>query len=239
CAAAAELPLQPSDLGVFGDADRVRDIVEELTSTGYLRRRPAGWYWTHEQHAAGMISLRDAGGGPMQIIDGETGAVLGSIGAEQAHSQTHPGAVYVHQGRTWVVEQLDEDHSTVVVLRAEPEYYTQARDVTDVEILGEDARIYSAADKLAWVHGPVKVTNQVVSYQRKEVSSGKVIDEQPLELAARELYTQGVWFTAPSEQFIAAGLTTDRLPGALHAAEHAMIGMMPLVASNDRWDIGG
>lgn len=239
CAAAAELPLQPSDLEVFGDADRVRDIVEELTSTGYLRRRPAGWYWTHEQHAAGMISLRDAGGGPMQIIDGETGAVLGSIGAEQAHSQTHPGAVYVHQGRTWVVEQLDEDHSTVVVLRAEPEYYTQARDVTDVEILGEDARIYSAADKLAWVHGPVKVTNQVVSYQRKEVSSGKVIDEQPLELAARELYTQGVWFTAPSEQFIAAGLTTDRLPGALHAAEHAMIGMMPLVASNDRWDIGG
>ncbi|TQL73646.1 DEAD/DEAH box helicase domain-containing protein [Enteractinococcus coprophilus] len=239
CAAAAELPLQPDDLGVFGDADHVRDIVEELTTAGYLRRRPAGWYWTHEQHAAGMISLRDAGGGPMQIIDGETGAILGSIGAEQAHSQTHPGAVYMHQGRTWVVEDLDEEHSTVVVLRAEPEYYTQARDVTDVEILGEDARLYSEPDDLAWVHGPVKVTNQVVSYQRKEVSSGKAIDEQPLDLPARELYTQGVWFTAPSEQFIAAGLTTDRLPGALHAAEHAMIGMMPLVASNDRWDIGG
>ena len=239
CAAAAEFPLQPHDLGVFGDPDHVRHIVEELTAAGYLRRRPAGWYWTHEQHAAGMISLRDAGGGPMQIIDGETGAILGSIGAEQAHSQTHPGAVYMHQGRTWVVEDLDEDHSTVIVLRAEPEYYTQARDVTDVEILGEDARLYADTDKLAWVHGPVKVTNQVVSYQRKEVASGKVIDEQPLDLPARELYTQGVWFTAPSEQFIAAGLTTDRLPGALHAAEHAMIGMMPLVASNDRWDIGG
>ena len=239
CAAAAEIPLKPEDLSAFGDSDHIRHIVEELTATGYLRRRPAGWYWTHEQHAAGMVSLRDAGSGPMQIIDGETGAVLGSIGGEQAHGQTHPGAVYVHQGRTWVVEDLDEDNATVVVVRAEPEYFTQAREVTDVDILAEDARIYSAEDRLAWVHGPVKVTNQVVSYQRKEISSGRVIDEQPLDLSARDLFTQAVWFTAPSEDFVAAGLTTDRLPGALHAAEHAMIGMMPLVASNDRWDIGG
>ncbi|GAA2039262.1 DEAD/DEAH box helicase [Yaniella flava] len=239
CAAAAEIPLKPEDLSAFGDSDHIRHIVEELTATGYLRRRPAGWYWTHEQHAAGMVSLRDSGSGPMQIIDGETGAVLGSIGGEQAHGQTHPGAVYVHQGRTWVVEDLDEDNATVVVVRAEPEYFTQARDVTDVDILAEDARIFSAEDRLAWVHGPVKVTNQVVSYQRKEISSGRVIDEQPLDLSARELFTQAVWFTAPSEDFVAAGLTTDRLPGALHAAEHAMIGMMPLVASNDRWDIGG
>src|SRR5690625_7256068 len=96
-----------------------------------------------------MISLRDSGGGPMQIIDGETGAILGSIGAEQAHSQTHPGAVYMHQGRTWAVEDLDEEHSTVVVLRAEPEYYTQAREVTDVESLDEDARVFSEHDHLA------------------------------------------------------------------------------------------
>lgn len=239
CAAAAEFPLRPDDFGGFGDPDHIRHIVDELTAAGYLRRRPAGWYWTHEQHAAGMISLRDSGSGPMQIIDGDTGAILGSIGGEQAHSQTHPGAVYMHQGRTWVVEELDEEYATVVVVRAEPEYYTQARDVTDVEILAEDARVYSADDELAWVHGPVKVTNQVVSYQRKELASGRVIDEQPLDLSARELFTQAVWFTAPSDAFIAAGLTTDRLPGALHAAEHAMIGMMPLVASNDRWDIGG
>ena len=103
----------------------------------------------------------------------------------------------------------------------------QARDVTDVEVLSEDARIYSETDQLAWVHGPVKVTNQVVSYQRKDISSGQVIDEQPLELSARELFTQAVWFTVPSDNLIAAGVTTDRLGGALHAAEHAMIGMLP------------
>src|SRR5699024_10894791 len=129
CAAAAEIPLRPEDLARFGQPGAVRAVVDELTVSGYLRRRPAGWYWTHEQHAAGMINLRDAGGGPMHSIDGETGTILGSIGAAQAHTQTHPGAVYVHQGRTWVVVDLDEEHSTVVVERAEPEYYTQARDI--------------------------------------------------------------------------------------------------------------
>src|SRR5699024_7091610 len=122
-----------------------------------------GWYWTHEQHAAAMISLRDSGSGPMQIIDGATGAVLGSIGSEQAHSQTHPGAVYVHPGRTWVVDDLDEEHATSVGVRAEPENSTPARDVTDVEGRTVDARFYSARDQFAWVHGPVRVTNQVVS----------------------------------------------------------------------------
>src|SRR5699024_196754 len=143
CAAAAEIPLTPDSLGTFGDPDHVRHIVEELTAAGYLRRRPAGWYWTHEQHAASMINLRDAGSGPMQSIDAETRVVLGSIGSEPPHTQTHTRAVYVHQGRTWVVEELDDDHAAVVVVRAEPEYFTQARDVTDVEVLSEDARIYS------------------------------------------------------------------------------------------------
>src|SRR5699024_11914240 len=187
-AAAAEIPLTPDCLAAFGDPDQVRNIVEEITAAGYLRRRPAGWFWTHDQHAASMISLRDAGSGPMQIIDAGTGVVLGSIGAEQAHTQTHPGAVYVHRGRTWVVEELDEEHAAVVVVRAEPEYFTQARDVTDVEVLSEDARFYSAKDQFAWVHGPVKVTNQVVSYQRKDIASGQVIDEEPLDLSARELF---------------------------------------------------
>src|SRR5699024_11913626 len=98
-----------------------------------------------------------------------------------------------------------------------------------------DARLDSETDQLGWVHGPAKLTNQVVSYQRKDISTGQVIDEQPLDLSARELFTPAVWFTAPAENFITAGLTTDRLGGALHAAEHAMIGMLPLVASNDRW----
>ncbi|MFB9071934.1 DEAD/DEAH box helicase [Citricoccus parietis] len=237
CAAAAEFPLVPDGLGDFGDPDEVRGLVEQLVEEGYLRRRPAGWFWTHPEHAAGLVSLRDDGGGPVDIIDTETGALLGSMGSPQTHYQAHPGAVYVHQDRTYLVEDLDEDAHAVLVTRAWPDFFTQARDITEIEILDTVHRV--DAGDLQWCTGPVKVTTQVVSYQRKALVSGEVLGEEPLELPARDLFTTAVWFHCPSEVLVAAGLTMDRLPGSLHAAEHAMIGLLPIVASNDRWDIGG
>ncbi|NUL46015.1 DUF1998 domain-containing protein [Cellulosimicrobium funkei] len=237
CAAAAEFPLVPDGLGDFGDPEDVRGLVEQLVEEGYLRRRPAGWFWTHPEHAAGLVSLRDDGGGPVSIIDTETGALLGSMGSPQTHYQAHPGAVYVHQDRTYLVEDLDEDAHAVLVTRAWPDYFTQARDITEIEILDTVHRV--DAGDLQWCTGPVKVTTQVVSYQRKALVSGEVLGEEPLELPARDLFTTAVWFHCPSEVLVAAGLTMDRLPGSLHAAEHAMIGLLPIVASNDRWDIGG
>lgn len=239
CAAAAELPLKPTDLARFGPEDSVRTLVDQLVAGKYLRRRPAGWYWSHPQHAASLVSLREDGGGPLQIVDINTGSVLGNIGASQAHYQAHPGAVYVHQGRTYLVEELDEEHSTVLVCEADPNFYTQERDLTDIEILQTTNQHTSDDDQLRWCTGSVKVTTQVVSYQRKELVSGDVIGEEPLDLPASELFTTAVWFTCPSTELAVAGVTKDRLPGALHAAEHAMIGLLPLVASNDRWDIGG
>ncbi|HRO29330.1 MULTISPECIES: DEAD/DEAH box helicase [Micrococcaceae] len=237
CAAAAELPLVPDGLAAFGEPGHVRGLVDRLVAEGYLRRRPAGWFWTHPEHAAALVSLRDDGGGPVDIIDADTGAVLGTMGSPQTHYQAHPGAVYVHQDRTYLVEDLDEDAHAVLVTRAWPEYYTQARDITEIEVL-DTVRRRDGGD-LQWCTGPVKVTTQVVSFQRKALVSGEVLGEEPLELSARELFTTAVWFHCPSEHLVAAGLTMDRLPGALHAAEHAMIGLLPLVASNDRWDIGG
>lgn len=239
CAASAELPMTVEDLRRFGAEDQVRAVIEDLVSGGYLRRRPAGWYWTHPEHAAALVSLRDDGGGPVDIIDAETGAMLGSMGSPQTHYQAHPGAVYVHQGRTYLVEDLDEESHLVLVARAEPDYYTQARDITEIEVLDTAETTRNEEVELGWSTGPVKVTTQVVSFQRKALVSGEILSEEPLELGARELFTTAVWFQAPSERLVAAGLTMDRLPGSLHAAEHAMIGLLPLVASNDRWDIGG
>ncbi|MDY6055301.1 DEAD/DEAH box helicase [Micrococcus sp.] len=239
CAAAAELPLTPEDLSRFGDPERVRALVDVLVAQGLLRRRPAGWFWTHTEHAAALVSLRDDGGGPMDIIDAETGALLGTMGSPQAHYQAHPGAVYVHQDRTYLVEDLDEDAHAVIVQRAWPDFTTQARDVTEVAIEAVHRRLEDPGSSLSWCLGDVQVRTQVISFQRKALLSGEILGEEPLDLPARDLFTTAVWFQASSEELVAAGLTMDRLPGALHAAEHAMIGMMPLVASNDRWDIGG
>ena len=235
CAAAAELPLRPDELARFGPT--AHDVVDSLTNAGHLRRRPSGWFWTRSEQPAAMVSIRSGDGGPVQIIDTDTGSVLGTMGAPQSHYQAHPGAVYVHQGRTYLVDELDEELNVAAVRRAFPDFYTVARDVTEV-------RVRSVADTVSWgpvtIHrGEVDVTTQVVSYQRKLTASNEVAGEEPLELPPRQLSTVATWFTVSGAQLASMGIEEPEIPGALHAAEHAMIGLLPLLASCDRWDVGG
>ncbi|NDO78603.1 DUF1998 domain-containing protein [Kocuria indica] len=235
CAAAAELPLRPDELELFGPT--ARSVVDSLTNAGHLRRRPSGWFWTRSEQPANMVSIRSGDGGPVQIIDSDTGSVLGTMGAPQSHYQAHPGAVYVHQGRTYLVEELDEQLHVAAVRRAFPDFYTVARDITEV-------RVRDVRDSMQWgpvsIHrGAVDVTTQVVSYQRKLVASNEVAGEEPLELPPRQLSTTATWFTVSGPQLAAMGIEEPDIPGSLHAAEHAMIGLLPLLASCDRWDVGG
>ncbi len=235
CAAAQELPLTADDIELFGPS--AGGLVDELTADGFLRRRPAGWFWTHAESAAAMVNLRADGGGPISIVESESGTLLGTMDSPQSHYQAHTGAVYVHQGTTYLVEELNEQDHCAMVTRSNPDYYTQARDVTQIEVLGELRGEDWGTVRACF--GDVKVTTKVISFQRKAFVSNEILGEEPLELPSRELFTKAVWFTIDEPDLAAAGLTAARIPGALHAAEHAGIGLLPLVASSDRWDIGG
>ncbi len=235
CAAAAELPIGSTEHGLFGPTAEA--LLGQLVAQGYLRRRPAGWFWTHPESAAGMVNLRSDGGGPVSIVDADSGSLLGTMDSPQTHYQAHTGAIYVHQGDSYLVEELNEQDHCVVVRRANPDYYTTARDVTQIEVL-QTLRTMEWGD-IAVYFGEVKVTTQVVSFQRKALVSNEVLGEEPLELGARDLFTKAVWFVVHGRSLRGAGLIEAQFPGALHAAEHAAIGLLPLVASSDRWDIGG
>ncbi len=235
CAAAAELPIGPAEAEMFGPT--AEKLLGQLVTQGYLRRRPAGWFWTHPESAAGMVNLRADGGGPVSIVDAETGSLLGTMGSPQTHYQAHAGAIYVHQGESYLVEELNEEEHCVMVRRSNPDYYTTARDITQIEIL-QTSRTAEWGD-VTVRFGDVKVTTQVVSFQRKALVSNEILGEEPLELGARDLFTKAVWFEVHNRSLTAAGLVEAQFPGALHAAEHAAIGLLPLVASSDRWDIGG
>ncbi|WP_129657409.1 Zn-binding domain-containing protein [Rothia uropygialis] len=235
CSAAAERPLRLEELSLFGPT--TESVLDTLVRDGYLRRRPTGWFWTHPESAAEMVDIRSGGGHRLQIIDAETGGIIGTMESGQSHYQAHPGAIYVHQGKTWHVEELDEESRAVVVSRAHPNFYTQARDVTEVSVLEtEDSRSWGP---VTLNRGLVRVRTQVVSFQRKALSSNDLIDEEPLDLDAQELVTRAVWWTIPPTLMTTAGVVESDVPGALHAAEHASIGLLPLVATCDRWDIGG
>jgi DEAD/DEAH box helicase domain-containing protein len=124
-----------------------------------------------------------------------------------------------------------------LVDRDNPDWTTSARDITDIRIV-EATRSHDRGG-VALRLGTVDVTNQVVSFLRRRIGSGEVLGEEPLELPARQLRTVAAWWTVSDELLAAADIDGTTLPGAAHAAEHASIGLLPLVATCDRWDIGG
>jgi DEAD/DEAH box helicase domain-containing protein len=234
-AAAAELPLTDADLTLFGPL--ASEGVVALGRAGLLRRRPRGWYWTARERASDLADIRSSGGLPVQIVHGETGRLLGTVDAATAPATVHEGAVYLHQGETWLVESLDLDEAVAIVRPEDPDYTTTARSVTDIGIRGVDRERGWAASRLCF--GTVGVTHQVVSYLRRRIGSGEVLGDDPLDLPPRTLETKAVWWTVSDDQLAGAELATADLPGSAHAAEHASIGLLPLFATCDRWDIGG
>jgi DEAD/DEAH box helicase domain-containing protein len=119
----------------------------------------------------------------------------------------------------------------------EPDWTTHARDVTSLTV--DSVTSVVDAGPIGLFLGSVDVTNQVVSYQRRRLSTGEVIDTRPLDLPPRQLRTTAVWWTISPQALATAGVEAADIPGALHAAEHASIGLLPLIATCDRWDIGG
>ncbi|MFT4298759.1 MAG: DEAD/DEAH box helicase [Aeromicrobium sp.] len=235
-AAAQELPLTEAELEPrFGP--RARSGVEALTEAGWLRRRPAGWFWTRREQAADLADLRGGSGRQVQIVDSTTGRLVGTADAGSADATVHEDAVYVHQGNAYVVEEYRPDEAIALVRRDDPGWSTQARSSTRVDIV--DVARSSDWGEAAVSTGIVDVTTQVTSYLRRDNHGGGTLGEEPLDLPERSLRTSAVWWTLPPEQVrehLAEGVD---VPGAAHAAEHASIGLLPLLATCDRWDLGG
>ncbi len=235
CAAAAELPLTEPDLALFGPA--AAELIPQLEATKLLRRRATAWHWTRRERASDLTDIRGGGGRPVQIVEAATGRLLGTVDESAAHTAVHEGAVHLHQGRTYLVKQLDLEDSVALVEESNPPFSTTARDTTSISVLETETEIPWGPARLCF--GSVEVTNQVVSYLRRKLITGEVLGEAKLDLPPRTLRTRAVWWTVTEDQLDEARINPEILGGALHAAEHASIGLLPLFATCDRWDIGG
>ena len=237
CAAAAELPLTEADIAMFGPGAAA--VTTDLSQRGMLRPRPGPdgsprWYWTGR---AVTTSLRGTGGRPVRIVEAATGRLVGTVDEPSAHVQVHAGAVYPHQGEMYLVNQLDLEEYVALVEPCDPGYATSARQLTGIDVA---ATLRQAAWGEAEVgFGDVVVTRQVVSFARRRLDTGEPAGVVPLDLPPRTLRTRAVWWTISPGQREALAAAGVNLPGAAHAAEHASIGMLPLVAACDRWDVGG
>jgi DEAD/DEAH box helicase domain-containing protein len=233
CAAAAELALTEEDLDLFGPA--ARQVVDELTKAGRLRRRSSGWHSMRRGVAAS--GLRGAGLAPVRVVEETTGRLVGTVDEPSAHLLVHDGAVYLHQGDNYLVSRLDLAEQVAFVEQHDPGYTTTAKSVTEVEIRGELRRATWGEAEVSF--GDVQVTRQVVCFTKRRADTGAPLGDTPLDLPPRRLQTRAIWWTvSDAMRADLAGAGID-LGGAAHAAEHASIGLLPLFATCDRWDIGG
>jgi DEAD/DEAH box helicase domain-containing protein len=234
CAAAAELALTDADLDIFGP--QARQVVDDLTRTGRLRRRPAGWY-SVRRDVTGPGGLRGAADAPVRVVEQATGRLVGTVDEPSAQLLVHDGAVYLHQGDSYLVTRLDLADRAALVEPGDPGYTTTARDVTEIEVRSELRRMTWGEAEVRF--GDVQVTRQVVSYTKRRSDTGAPLGDEPLDLPPRHLLTRAVWWTISAAERARLGAAGVDLGGAAHAVEHASIGLLPLFATCDRWDIGG
>src|SRR5918994_1116349 len=230
-AAAFEAPIDDADRATLGD-----DALERAAELPELKHTPRGWVWAGRDYPAARVPLRSTTPDSFTVVDVETGSLLGLVERERAYSTVHDGAVYLHMGAPYLVEELDLDGRRALVTPFSGDWYTQAKKETMTEI-AEPLRVERRLG-MEVTFGRVIVTEQVVGYQRKSIRDQSTLDLMRLELPITEFETEAVWYLPEPEQL--DGLEREpRLLGTLHAAEHAMIAILPLWAMCDRWDIGG
>lgn len=233
-AAAYELPLTPEDEDAFGE--RWEIAAQRLVKQGRLRERGGRYLPRGSGYPAANIPLRSASPSSVAIVEAKEGELIGTVESARACSAVHPGAVYLHMGTPYEVEDLDLPGSRALVKRFWGDWYTQAKRESETWIEEVRDRRDVCGVELYW--GVVSVTDQVVAYQKKRSSDNSVLDLLALELPEQQLVTQALWYELP-DRLAKDELPLELLQGSLHAAEHGQIAVLPLIAMCDRWDVGG
>jgi DEAD/DEAH box helicase domain-containing protein len=240
--AATESWLAPEDRSWFPSG--FPDVVADLSERGLLDRQTAhaGVRWTYAgegspQHEMGLrtidsreITLRDRG----------RDEVIGRLPFGDGLRDAHPGAVYHHQGRTYEVVDLDLDHDVALLDSTGANHYTKVRHEKRITVDEDrEATTLSGRDDIAVRFGDITMHKQITGFERRDARSGETLGEEPLDLPETALETRALYFTVPSDIEATLRAADGSFPGAIHAAEHAMIALFPLQLVCDRRDIGG
>lgn len=236
--AAHELALRHDDAAYWPEQldEGIRQLVLEDRASVRTRRGQRVAVWSGRGLPAPTIGLRSASRGEYRIQDLDE-RTIGTVDESRAFSVVHPGAIYLHQGRAWRVVELDRDRAIAVVEAADGEHYTQPRTETSIRLL--DTQDQRAVGDATLRLGSVEVTTQVVGYRVRTTAGHELVATESLELPPTELLTRAVWYSFDERLVGRAGIDAADLAGALHAAEHAAIGILPLFTICDRWDVGG
>ncbi len=233
--AAAELPLKISD-PILAPAP-VKAGLKHAIASGKLYLSADGYTcFSPMKNPHRHVGLRGSGT-RFAIINAADNTRLGEIDGIRVYRETHPGAIYLHRGKSFLVDSLDPEIRKVVVASSRVNFHTRVRSNKDTQILEitDKKQVYGTMMAV----GRLRVTEQVTGYDQIQTRTGKVIGRIPLDLPPMIFETQGFWFTVPEAVTAMAEKARIHVMGGLHALEHAAIGVFPLLVLADRNDLGG
>lgn len=234
CCAAESLLLEEENL-LKNNA--IEERVKQLSIRGMLLETATGGKWiSTRKYPQRHISLR-GGGRQMSIIDMENGEIVGEIDTARGMKECHPGAVYIHRATTWLVDTFDLLVGEVIVHKETPKYFTRPMTEKRTEILEVFRQKNSFGVQVSF--GRVRVTEKVTGYQKRHSVTQKMISTTTLDLPEQIIETEGIWLEIPKDTVSLLEQEKHHFMGAIHAMEHAMIALFPLLVLCDRNDIGG
>jgi len=230
--ATAELPLnEEADPDLFGDA--ARGLLSEMESSDLVRKTSRGWVYSGRGRAADVVRLDGIPGEKFRIMC--RGRLLETMDRGQAYREAHKGAIMLHQGETYVVNEMDLETHAVQVIEIDVDYYTQPLKEVNLSVI--DILSTRIVNGIRCAYGEVEVTECFTGYKIKRGDT--IIGIESLSLPPLTFRTKAFWFIAsPATEQAVNGRGLD-FAGGLHGAEHAIISLMPLHVLCDRWDIGG
>ncbi|HDH63467.1 MAG TPA: DUF1998 domain-containing protein, partial [Firmicutes bacterium] len=231
--ASFEIPITEKDRNVFGP--RLDEIVNKLKEDGRLKEI-RGRFIPVESMPHRFVSLRNFDEDEFSLIT-EDGNLLETLDSWRAFSEAHPGAVYYHEGESFIVTNIDLSTREITLKHMEVPYYTQSLEISSVNI--KNVCEEKTEHDIKIFFGEVEVTSRIIGYQKRQHFTNNLLGEVPLSLPERVFETQSLWFIIPErikEENVKKGFDFH---GGIHALEHLLIGVFPLIAISDRKDIGG
>lgn len=234
--AALEAPLRVEDERLFGGG--YLEAVRALERERMLVQRNERWYLLSGDFPAQHVNIRSTAEANFVLVDETQGyRLLEEVDAATAFFRIHPGAIYLHQAESYLVTRLDLDARVAYARPVEAGYYTQPRELNDVHIIR--SLEHREVGNVLLYFGLVRVTQQVIGFQRRQQFTEALLSEETLDLPPSSFETQALWFeVSPDTQRMVMGQGLD-FAGGLHGVEHACIGILPLFALCDRNDIAG
>ncbi|WP_291438612.1 DEAD/DEAH box helicase [Desulfovibrio sp.] len=232
--AAAEMPLRPGEAMLASPAALA--AARALNMQGLLlQSADGGQLLASRKRPQRHVDLRGTGQ-TFSIEDGQ-GHIIGSVDGFRAWRETHPGAVYLHRGRSYIIEEIDPGRARIIAKEANVGWFTRTRGQKTTDILEETERV--SLGRALVCRGRLRIIDTITGYEKRSTTGNRLLTIAPLDAPPQVFETEGLWFVIPDN--IRAGLEENfmHFMGGIHALEHAAIGMLPLLIMADRNDFGG